>query len=97
MINDKGILSCLDIKTGRLVWKEKIQGSYGFNFAPVAIEGKVYFTDMDGVTTIIKADRKFQKIAENKLEGKFIAPPVVSGNSLIMRSDTHIYRIENLK
>jgi len=97
MINDKGIISCLDAKTGQLFWKEKLQGSYGFNFAPVTIEKNVYFTDMDGVTTIIKADRKFQKVAENKLEGKFIAPPVVSGNSLIMRSDTHIYRIENLK
>jgi outer membrane protein assembly factor BamB len=95
MINDKGILSCLDAKTGQFIWKEKLPGSYGFNFAPVAIEGNVYFTDMDGVTTIIKAEKKFQKIAENKLEGKFIARPVISGNSLIMRSDTHIYRIEN--
>jgi outer membrane protein assembly factor BamB len=95
MINDKGILSCLDAKTGQLIWKEKLQGSYSFNFAPVSIEGNIYLTDMDGVTTVIKAEKKFQIVAENKLEGKFIAPPVVSENSLIMRSDTHIYRIEN--
>ena len=97
MVNDKGILSCLDAKTGQFIWKEKLQGSYSFNFAPVAIEGNIYLTDMDGVTTVIKADKKFQKVAENKLDGKFIARPVVSGNSLIMRSDTRIYRIENSK
>ena len=95
MVNSKGILSCLDAKTGQLIWKEKLQGNYNFNSAPVSIEDRIYFTDMDGVTTVIKADKKFQVVAENKLEGKFIARPVVSGNSLIMRSDTHIYRIEN--
>lgn len=97
MVNGKGILSCLDAKTGLLIWKEILQGNYNFNGAPVSIEDKIYFTNMDGATTIIKADKKFQLVAENKLEGKFIARPVVSENSLIMRSDTHIYRIENSK
>jgi outer membrane protein assembly factor BamB len=94
MVNSKGILSCLDAKTGELIWKEKLQGNYNFNSAPVSIEDKIYFTDMDGVTTVIKAEKKFQVVGENKLEGKFIARPVVSENSLIMRSDTHIYRID---
>ncbi len=97
MVNEKGIVSCLDAKTGGLIWKEKLQGSYSFNFAPVSIEDNIYLTDMNGVTTVIKADKKFLKIAENKLDGKFIARPAVSGNSLIMRSDTHLYRIENPK
>ena len=97
MVNEKGILSCLDAKTGQLIWKEKLQGNYNFNWAPVSIEDKIYLTDMDGVTTVIKADKKFQVVAENKLEGKFLARLVVSENSLIMRSDTHIYRIENSK
>ena len=97
MVNDKGIVSCLDAKTGQFIWKEKLPGSYSFNFAPVSIEGNIYLTDMNGVTTVIKADKKFQKVAENKLDGKFIARPVVSGNSLIMRSDTRLYRIENSK
>ena len=95
MVNEKGLLSCLDAKTGQLIWKEKLQGNYNFNTAPVAIGDKIYLTNFDGVTTVIKADKKYQVVAENKLEGKFIARPVVSENSLIMRSDTHIYRIEN--
>lgn len=95
MVNEKGLLSCLDAKTGQLIWKEKLQGNYNFNTAPVSIADKIYLTDMDGATTVIKADKKFQVVAKNKLEGKFIARPVVSENSLIMRSDTHIYRIEN--
>lgn len=95
MVNEKGLLSCLDAKTGQLIWKKKLQGNYNFNTAPVTLEDKIYLTNMDGVTTVIKADKKFQVVAENKLEGKFIARPLFSENSLIMRSDTHIYRIEN--
>jgi outer membrane protein assembly factor BamB len=97
MVSEKGVLSCLDAKSGQLIWKEKLQGNYNFNTAPVSIADKIYFTEVDGTTTIIKADKKFQTVAENKLEGKFIARPVVSGNSLIMRSDSHIYRIENTR
>ena len=97
MINEKGILSCLDSKTGQLIWKEKLQGNYNFNTAPVSVEDNIYLTNMDGTTTIIKADRKFQLVAENRLEGKFIARPVISDNSLIMRSDSCLYRIENLR
>jgi outer membrane protein assembly factor BamB len=97
MVNEKGLLSCLDAKTGQLIWKEKLQGNYNFNTAPVSIGDKIYLNNVDGGTIVIKADNKFQVVAENKLEGKLIARPVVSENSLILRSDTHIYRIENSK
>ena len=94
MVDEKGQLSCLDAKTGQLIWREKLQGNYSFNSAPVWIEDKVYLTNMEGQTTIIRAERKFTVIAQNKLDGQFIARPVVSGNSLIMRSDSKLYRID---
>jgi len=97
MVSEKGVLSCLDAKTGQLIWKEKLKGNYNFNTAPVSIGDKIYLNNVDGVTIVIKPDKKFQLVAENKLEGKLIARPVVSENSLILRSDTHIYRIENPK
>ena len=93
MVNEKGFFSCLDAKTGQEIWKQKLQGNFNFNTAPVSISGKIYLSDMNGATTIINAGKKFEVVAKNKLEGKFIARPVVSGNSLIVRSDTHVYRI----
>jgi outer membrane protein assembly factor BamB len=94
MVNEKSQLSCLDAKTGVLVFKQKLSGNYNFTFSPILIGDKIYLTSHDGITTVIKADKTFQLLAENKLDGKYIARPVVLGKSLILRSDTHIYRIE---
>ena len=94
MVSEKGQLSCLDAKTGNLIFKQKLTGNYNFNCSPVWIGDKVFLTSHDGITTVIKADKTFQLLSENKLDGKFIARPVVSENSLIIRSDSYIYRIE---
>jgi outer membrane protein assembly factor BamB len=93
MVSEKGSLSCLDAKTGEIIWKEKLTGNY--NGTPVWIGDNIYITSVNGLTTVIKADKKYQVVAENQLDGRFIARPVVFGNALIIRSDTKLYRIEN--
>ena len=95
MVNEKSQLSCLDANTGELVFKQKLTGNYSFTFSPILIGDKVYLTSHDGLTTVMKADKTFQLLSENQLNGNFVARPVVFGNSLILRSDSHIYRIEN--
>jgi outer membrane protein assembly factor BamB len=93
MVSERGTVSCLDAKTGELIWKEKITGN--FNGSPACIGNKVYFTNFNGLTTVINADKIFQVVAENQLIGKYIARPTAYGNSLIIRSDTQLYRIED--
>lgn len=44
-------------------------------------------------TTVIRAGRTFEKLAENRLESGFMASPSVVGDSLILRTKTHLYRI----
>ncbi|MGH9313174.1 MAG: PQQ-binding-like beta-propeller repeat protein, partial [Vicinamibacterales bacterium] len=41
MINDGGIVSCLDARTGAEVWKARLDGSY--SASPVVAGGRVYF------------------------------------------------------
>jgi hypothetical protein len=43
---------------------------------------------------VFKAAREFEQVAENKLDDGFIASPAVAGDALIVRSKTHLYRIE---
>jgi outer membrane protein assembly factor BamB len=93
MINKNGDTSCIDAKTGGLIWMEKLEGRY--NSSPAWIGGNVYFTNSKGKTTVIKAKREFHVVADNQLEGQFVATPSVVGKSLILRSDSHLYRIEN--
>lgn len=92
MINDVGIVSCLDAKTGTPVWKGRLDGSY--SASPLAGAGRIYFFSEEGKATVIEAGRQFKVLAENHLDDGFMASPAVDGRALILRTRTHLYRIE---
>ena len=92
-VNDTGIATCLEAKTGAAVWRERIRGS--FSASPLASPGRIYFFDQDGKTTVIAPQRKLNVLAVNQLDGSFMASPAVTGKALILRTQTHLYRIEN--
>lgn len=92
MIDDGGIASCVEAKTGKEVWRERIGGSY--SAAPVYAAGRIYFCSEDGKTAVIEASREYKLLAQNKLDDGFLASPAISGKSLYLRSKTHLYRIE---
>jgi len=43
---------------------------------------------------VLKAGRAFEVLATNTLEDGFMASPAVWGKALILRTKTHLYRIE---
>ncbi len=88
-----GILSCLDIKTGKQLWSDRIDGTY--MASPLVANGHLYFTNEAGLTTVLKAGDKFETVAQNKLDGAVQASPTVAGGAMFIRSQTHLYRIEN--
>lgn len=91
-IDDSGIGTCWEAKTGKAFWNERIGGNC--SASPLAAEGRVYFFNEEGKTTVVAASREFQKLAENHLESGFMASPAVSGQALFLRTKTHLYRIE---
>jgi outer membrane protein assembly factor BamB len=93
MVNDAGILSCLDATKGTEVWKARLEGS--FSASPVLAGGRIYFFSEEGKTTVIEAGRAFKVLAENHLGDGFMASPAIDGGALILRSRTHLYRIES--
>jgi outer membrane protein assembly factor BamB len=91
-IDDNGVATCWDAKTGHTFWNERIGGNY--SAAPLAAEGRIYFFSEEGKTTVVAADRQFKKLAENQLGDGFMASPAVSGKALFLRTRTELYRIE---
>jgi outer membrane protein assembly factor BamB len=92
MVNDVGIVSCVEARTGTAVWTSRLAGTY--SSSPVAAAGRVYFSNEDGRTTVIEAGRAFKVLAENQLDDGIMASPALAGNAVILRTRTHIYRIE---
>ncbi len=92
MVSDGGIMSCLEAKTGTLLWHERLGGS--FSSSPICIGGTIYACDERGVCHVLKPGRAFKKIGENQLAEGCMATPAVSGKALFVRTKTHLYRIE---
>ena len=92
MVDDRGVGACLEAKTGREIWRERIGGD--FSASPILVDGKIYFFDQNGKSTVIKAAPQYEVIAENQLDEGLMASPAVSGNALFVRTKTRLYRIE---
>ena len=92
MINDSGIVTCLEAKTGDVVWKARLGDTY--SASPIGADGRIYFFSEDGKATVIDAGREFKVLAENRLDEGFMASPAIVGRAMILRTRTHLYRIE---
>lgn len=88
---DNGVLACLDGKTGEEIYRTRLGGSC--NSSPVAGGGKIYFSNNNGQTFVVKAGRQFELLATNELGERITASPAISGNNLIYRTDSHVYSI----
>jgi outer membrane protein assembly factor BamB len=91
IVNDGGIASCVDAKTGALYWQQRLGGE--FSASPVFADGRIYFLNEDGVATVIAPGKDFRKLATNALNGAALASMAVSDGSFFIRTHTHLYRI----
>jgi outer membrane protein assembly factor BamB len=90
-LNDNGVLVALDGKTGRELYRERLGGAC--NSSPIAANGRVYCSNNDGATFVIKAGPAFQLLATNQLGERITASPAIAGTQLIYRTDSHLYSI----
>lgn len=91
VISDGGVATCLEAKTGNLLWRERIPGQY--SASPLLAGGRIYFCSHEGRVTIVADAPKFQELAANELDGMIMASPAAIGGELILRTDSHLYCI----
>ncbi|MHC4212679.1 MAG: outer membrane protein assembly factor BamB family protein [Planctomycetota bacterium] len=94
-VSDKGLVTCVDAVTGKQYWQKRISGKY--SASPVFANGRIYITSEKGKTHVIKADKKFKLLAENDLQEKTFASLALSDRTIFIRTESHLYRIEQQK
>jgi outer membrane protein assembly factor BamB len=92
IVSDNGIATCLDAKTGQEHWRSRLNGP--FSASPVFAGGRIYFLDENGRTTVVKPGTAFEELAMNEIDGRTLASIAVIGKIILLRSETHLYRIE---
>jgi outer membrane protein assembly factor BamB len=94
MVNDDGIASCIEAKSGRVVWKARMGGNY--SASPIYADGRLWFFNRTATTTVLAPGRQYKVLSTNRLDGEQMATPAVSGKAIFLRTATHLYRIEQL-
>jgi outer membrane protein assembly factor BamB len=90
-ISDDGIALCVEGESGEVVYRQRIGGN--FSASPLLAGGNLYFTSEEGVTTVVRAGRQFDKIAENDMGERTLASLAVAGDTLVLRTSNALYRI----
>lgn len=91
LVNSANQAMCVDVNTGELIWSDRLKGKY--NASPVYAAGNIYFPEVRGKVTAIKAGRELNILAENELEGQIWATPAVLRGAILLRTSEYLYRI----
>lgn len=93
LVSRDGIATCLEAKTGELVWKKRLEGRY--SASPLYAQGLIYLFNEEAKATLIRPGRKFEVAHQNALApDQLRATPAIVDNALIVRTENFLYRIE---
>jgi len=91
VVNDMGIATCLDGRTGETLWRERLGGNY--SASPVFADGRIYFLSEEGVATVLAPGKTFRKLATNQIDGATLASMAIADRSIFIRTDAALYRL----
>jgi outer membrane protein assembly factor BamB len=91
---DNGILSAYDPANGQRIYQQRVgPGGSGFSASPIAAAGRLYLASEDGDVFVVRAVRKYELLATNRMGEVLMATPAVAGNMLVVRTQTQLVGI----
>lgn len=91
-VSDAGIMTCVDAKTGKVHWQERLGGDY--SASPVCADGKIYVQSEGGLGTVLKPGKTFEVLAKNDLKERTLASSALDDGALYIRAAKHLFRIQ---
>jgi outer membrane protein assembly factor BamB len=91
LTQNSAILMCLDARSGREVYKERIRGARSFTASPWAHDGKLYCLDEDGQTFVVEAGPRFKLLGKNEIKDMFWSTPALARDALYLRGADRLY------
>ena len=98
LTTDRGILTCLDARTGEVKYEGgRIPIPATFTASPIAFEGKILLTSEDGDTFVVKAGPKHEILGTNSVGEPVYASPAVADGKIFIRGEKNIYCVQQSK
>ncbi|MDO8543586.1 MAG: PQQ-binding-like beta-propeller repeat protein [Opitutaceae bacterium] len=96
MVEDSGSITCLDAKTGKLIYGPQDTGIGRTSSSPILADGKIHVTSETAETAVIQAGPEFKLLAKNSLDGTYtLCTPAFADREIFLRTGTHLYCISN--
>jgi hypothetical protein len=86
-------MSCVDAKSGAVVYERQRLRPSTYTGSPVLADGKIYITNEDGVTAVVKAGPTFELLAHNDFDDYTLSSPAISEGQIFIRTAKHLYCI----
>lgn len=97
LMTDRGIITCLDAKTGAVVYEGgRVPIPATFTASPVAFDNKILLVSEDGDTFIIKAGPKHEVLGTNSLDEPTYASPAIADGKIFLRGEKNLYCIDKM-
>ena len=93
LVSDKGVATCLDVKTGREHWQKRVVGNY--SSSPVFADGKIYIQSEEGPAVVIAPSKEFTKLADAGFQERTLASYAVGDDCLFIRTEKNLYRVQS--
>jgi hypothetical protein len=91
VVDDKGVLSCFEAKSGERLWRQRLGGRHSASL--VSADGLVHVLSDKGEMTIVRPGPTFEAGARNELGEETNASPAISEGKIYLRGETHLFCI----
>jgi outer membrane protein assembly factor BamB len=96
LVNDMAsIATALHAATGEVLWQGRlgVATREGFSASPVGVDNKVFFTNDEGETFVLRAGGAFDLMHVNKLDAQVLASPALVDRKWYFRTDRELLAI----
>jgi hypothetical protein len=93
MINDMlSVVTSYDAKTGKLMFQGRLGEAQreGFSASPVAVDDKIFFTNDNGETFVLKAGPELNLLHVNRLNARTLASPALVDGNWYFRTENEL-------
>lgn len=94
VVGDAGQLTCLDAKTGAVIYGPHDTGVGVISASPILADGKLYITGHTAETAVVQAGPEYKLLAKNSLDNSWtLSTPAIADSEIFIRTATHLYCI----
>jgi len=98
LVGQDGAALCLDLKTGKTVWEERLRaaGGRGGSWSSMLLaDGKIYVPNQSGDVFVLRAGPQFELLATNSVGESTNASLAASNGELFMRTGKSLWCFAN--